>query len=124
MAESINEIEEESGSGFIQIADDVVSGIAGLAVMEVEGVSGLAGGISKDAITKLGKKNLAKGIRIDYGENGLTVDTSIEVKFGYNIVEVSRAVQEKVRSNIVTMTGLTVKKVNVKISGIDLGAKK
>ena len=117
-------ISEEGGSGYIQIADDVVAGIVGLSVMEVEGVARLTGNITRDVITKLGKKNLAKGIRIEYGENGITVDTSIEIKFGYNIGDVSAAIQEKVRSNVATMTGLNVRKVNVRISGIDLEENK
>jgi uncharacterized alkaline shock family protein YloU len=118
----INDGSGDNG-GFIQIADDVVSSIAGLAIMEVEGVARLTGNITKDLITKLGKKNLAKGIRIDFGENGLTIDTSIEVKFGYNIVDVCKDVQEKVKTNISSMTGLSVKKVNVRVSSVDIDEK-
>jgi uncharacterized alkaline shock family protein YloU len=111
-------IATESG-GVIQIANDVVSNIAGLAVMEVEGVSKLTGNITKELITKLGRKSLSKGIRLDFSGNELKVDVSIEVKFGYNIVNVSKNVQDRVRSNINTMTGLKVNMVNVRVSGID-----
>ena len=118
----INDGSGDNG-GFIQIADDVVSSIAGLAIMEVEGVARLTGNITKDLITKLGKKNLAKGIRIDFGENGITIDNSIEVIFGYNIVDVCKDVQEKVKTNISSMTGLSVKKVNVRVSSVDIDEK-
>ena len=111
-------IATESG-GVIQIANDVVSNIAGLAVMEVEGVSKLTGNITRELITKLGRKSLSKGIRLDFSGNELKVEVSIEVKFGYNIVNVSKNVQDRVRSNINTMTGLKVSTVNVRVSGID-----
>ena len=47
--------------GKIKIADDVVASIAGIAAIEVDGVARLTGGISKEVVSKLGKKKLAKG---------------------------------------------------------------
>ncbi len=114
-------IKEEGQLGFIQIADDVVSSITGLAVTEVEGVSKLTGNVPNELVSKLGKKNLSRGIKITMNENEIKVDVSIEVKFGYNIVAVSKAVQEKVKQALLNMTGLTVTTVNVKVSGIQMG---
>lgn len=111
---------ESEGGGVIQIANDVISDIAALAVMEVDGVARLTGNITRELITKLGRKSLSKGIRLNFTENELTVDVSLEVRFGYNIVEVSKNVQERVKSNVSTMTGLSVSNVNVRISGIDM----
>ena len=113
---------KSDGEGVIQIANDVVSNIAGLAVMEIEGVSKLTGNITKELITKLGRKSLSKGIKLNFSGSELTVDVSIEVKFGYNIVEVSKSVQDRVKSNVNTMTGLKVSAVNVRVSGIDMDA--
>ncbi len=112
-------LQDDDGIGFIRIADDVVSNIAGLAVTEVDGVARLAGNIPNELISKLGKKNLSKGIRVVYAEDHFTVDVSVVVKFGYNIVEVSKAIQDKVKQALYTMTGLTASKVNVRVSGID-----
>lgn len=112
-------LQDDDGIGFIRIADDVVSNIAGLAVTEVDGVARLAGNIPNELISKLGKKNLSKGIRVVYAEDHFTVDVSVVVKFGYNIVEVSKAIQDKVKQALHTMTGLTASKVNVRVSGID-----
>lgn len=111
---------ESEGGGVIQIANDVISDIAALAVMEVDGVARLTGNITRELITKLGRKSLSKGIRLNFTENELTVDVSLEVRFGYNIVEVSKNVQERVKSNVSTMTGLNVSNVNVRISGIEM----
>ena len=52
-------INEEEKIGKISIADGVVASIAGIAAIEVEGVSKLTGNISKELVAKLGKKNLA-----------------------------------------------------------------
>lgn len=110
------------GAGIIEITDDVVSSIVGLAVTEVDGVAQLSGDITRDLIAKLGKKTLSKGIRISYEEKSVLVDVALVIKFGFNIVEVSKNVQEKVKTTLETMTGLTCRQVNVKIAGIDFGA--
>ena len=116
-------IRDDEGIGFIQIADDVVSNIAGLAATEADGVVRLSGNVPNELIAKLGKKSLSKGIRVTYADNTFTVDVSVIVKFGFNIVEVSRAVQEKVIQALLTMTGLTVSKVNVRVAGVDFSEK-
>ncbi len=116
-------IQDDDGIGFIRIADDVVSDIAGLAATEVDGVARLSGNVSDELVSKLGIKNLSKGIRVEYSENTFTVEVMVVVKFGFNIVEVSRAVQERVRQALLTMTGLSVSKVNVRVAGIDFSEK-
>lgn len=103
-------VAENAGSGVIQIADDVVSSIVGLAVTEVDGVARLTGDISRELVAKLGKKNLSKGVVVSYedaedGSKKVRVTTSIQIKFGYNILEVSANVQEKVKTALLTMTG-------------------
>ncbi len=119
--ESRYTINEEGKTGVIQIADDVVASIAGLAVTEVEGVSKLAGNVPNDLVAKLGKKNLAKGIKVTLEEGLVRVDVSMYVKFGYNIMDVSKSVQEKVKQALLNMTGLGVSKVNVRVLGIQMG---
>jgi Uncharacterized protein conserved in bacteria len=119
-------VAENAGSGVIQIADDVVSSIVGLAVTEVDGVARLTGDISRELVAKLGKKNLSKGVVVSYedaedGSKKVRVTTSIQIKFGYNILEVSENVQEKVKTALLTMTGLECLTVNVKVSGIEFG---
>ena len=78
-------IAENSGKGIVQIADDVVSSIVGLAVTEVDGVARLTGDITRELVAKLGKKNLAKGIRVAFDDNEdgtkkVKVAVSIEIK--------------------------------------------
>lgn len=108
----------ENTIGTVQIADDVVAIIAGIAATEVEGVSSMAGGLTKDLISKLGVKNLSKGVKVEVTEGEVSVEVSLNVAYGYNVPDVSTKVQEKVKSAIENMTGLTVSEVNVKIAGV------
>ncbi|MBQ3583580.1 MAG: Asp23/Gls24 family envelope stress response protein [Lachnospiraceae bacterium] len=111
-------IHEDGKIGEVQIADDVVAIIAGLAATEVEGVAAMYGNITNELVSKLGMNNLSKGVKAVVTEDGVLVDLKLNVKFGYNIREVSVKVQEKVKSAIETMTGLEVLCVNIRIANI------
>ena len=106
--------------GDVRIADEVVAIIAGLATTEVEGVSSMAGNITNEIVSRLGMKNLSKGILVEVMENEVKVDVAINIAYGYSIPEVSAKVQDKVKSAIENMTGLTVAVVNVRISSVDM----
>ena len=105
--------------GEVKIADEVVAIIAGLAATEVEGVSSMAGNITNEIVSKLGMKNLSKGIQVELIEGEVKVDVAINIAFGYSIPEVSEKVQEKVSTTVENMTGLKVAVVNVKIASVD-----
>ncbi len=111
-------IREEGKFGAVQIADEVVAIIAGLAATETEGVAKMSGNIPNELVSKLGMKNLSMGVKVDVSPSCVKVDLALELRYGYSIVEVSKKVQEKVKSAIETMTGLTVEVVNVRIVGV------
>ena len=113
-------IQELEGIGEVQIADEVVSIIAGLAATEVEGVASMAGNITNELVGKLGMKNLSKGVKVDVTEEHVSVDLSLNIKYGYNIPDVSERVQDRVKSAIENMTGLTVLDVNIRIAGVNI----
>ncbi len=120
MAENRKTIQIKSDAlGDVQVSDDVVAIIAGLAATEVEGVSSMAGNITNEIVSKLGMKNLSKGIQIELIEGEVKVDVAINIAFGFNIPEVSEKVQEKVSTTIENMTGLKVAVVNVRIASVD-----
>ena len=102
-----HKVYEKDKIGEVQIADEVVAIIAGLAATEVEGVDSMAGNITNELVGKLGMKNLSKGVKVDVTEEHVSVDLSLNMKYGYNIPDVSEKVQEKVKSAIENMTGLT-----------------
>ena len=119
--EEIKELEEvENGSEGIKIASDVIAVIAGVAVSEVEGVYGMAGGFA-GGITEVlkGKKNLAKGIKVETENNKAKIDVNIIVEYGARIPDVAFEIQNKVKKSVEDMTGLKVEEVNVHIQGVN-----
>lgn len=104
----------------IKIADDVVAVIAGIAVSEVPGVCDMAGGFA-GGITEVlsGKKNLAKGIKVEVGEKETKIDVNIIVEYGTRIPEVAFEIQNRVKKSVEAMTGLKVLEVNVHVQGVN-----
>ena len=110
----------EENLGEVQIADEVVAIIAGLASMEVEGGSAMAGNATRELIAKLGMKSLSKGVKVDVLEGVVTVSLALNLKYGRNIKETTMKVQEKVKAAIENMTGLTVADINIRVAGVDM----
>lgn len=108
----VESIEQEE----IKISNEVVAAIAGKAVSEVEGVYGMAGGIAE--VFK-GKKNLAKGIKVEVGEKETKIDVNIIVEYGVRIPDIAFEIQNRVKKAVETMTGLTVSAVNIHVQGIN-----
>ena len=99
MAEDTKVLDKKGVLGAVRIADEVVSIIAGLAAM-------------------LGKKNFAKGVKVEVGEKEAAIDLYIIVKYGVRIPDVALSVQENVKQAIETMTGLSVVEVNIHVQGV------
>jgi len=114
------QINANSKVGEVQIADEVVATIAGLAATEVEGVAFMSTNITKELVSKLGMKNLSRGVKIQVIEDTVSVDLSLTLEYGYSIPKTSKLVQEKVKAAIENMTGLTVLEVNIRISGVNI----
>ena len=118
--EDVYDIKEETSYGQVQIAGDVVAVIAGIAASEVDGVYKLAGNLSNEIASRLGRKNPAKGVKVDLIPGEVRVDLGIIVYYEYKIKKVSEQVQEKVKQAIETMTGLNVTKVNIREAGVKM----
>ena len=118
MANEKEIVKKDSSLGAIRIADEVVSIIAGLAATEVDGIAGMSGGIAGGIAEMLGRKNFAKGVKVEVGEKEAAVDLFIIVKYGVRIPDIALAVQENVKQAIETMTGLSVVEVNVHVQGV------
>ena len=116
-------IQDLGGIGEVQIADEVVAIIAGLAATEVNGVASMAGNITNELVSRLGVKNLSKGVKVEVTEEHVSVNMALNLKYGYSIPDVCEKVQEKVKNAIENMTGLMVLDVNIKIAGVSLEEK-
>ena len=97
-------------SGEVRVSEEVV-----------EGVSSMAGNITNEIVSKLGMKNLSKGIFVEVLDEEIKVDVALNIAYGYAIPDISTKVQEKVKSSIENMTGLTVAVVNVRVASVDMG---
>ncbi|MCI8443763.1 MAG: Asp23/Gls24 family envelope stress response protein [Clostridia bacterium] len=123
MIELDNEIKTENDG--IKISDDVVAVIAGVAVSEVPGVAGMAGGFAGGISEVLsGKKNLAKGIKVDVAEKDVKIDVNIIVEYGSRIPDVAFEIQNRVKKAVESMTGLNVEEVNVHVQGVNTDVAK
>lgn len=114
-----NEPKEDEEKG-IEISNDVIAVIAGVAASEVEGVTSMAGSFAGGISEVLsGKKNMAKGIKVDKTETTAKIDVNIIVEYGSRIPDVAYEIQKRVKKSVESMTGLTVEEVNVHIQGVD-----
>ena len=116
----VHMIHADGKLGEVQIADEVVAIIAGLASTEVEGVAAMAGNITNELISKLGMKNLSKGVKVLVTDRSVDVDLALNIEYGYSIMKVSEKVQDKVKAAIENMTGLEVAMVNIRIASVNM----
>ena len=116
-------VEIENGTEGIKISSDVIAVIAGVAVSEVKGVYGMSGGFAGGISEVLkGKKNLAKGIKVETTEKTAKIDVNIIVEYGTRIPDVAFEIQNRVKKAVESMTGLKVSEVNVNVQGVNTEA--
>lgn len=112
-----NTTDTENG---IEISTDVIAVIAGVAVSEVQGVSGMSGGFAGGISEVLsGKKNLAKGIKVEKENGKAKIDVNIIVEYGSRIPDVAFEIQTRVKKSVENMTGFKVEEVNVHVQGVN-----
>lgn len=103
----------------LNISEDVIGIIAGIAAAEVEGVSGMTLGLVDGINQILGSnKKYSKGVKVELEGNEVVIDLYVIVKYGVKIPDVAFSIQNSVKSSVETMTGLNVKAVNINVQGI------
>ena len=110
--------EENQDIGSIRISDEVIASIAGIVTMDVPGVVGMSSGLIGGMAEMMGKKNPAKGVKVQVGAREVAVDLYIIVEYGLRIPDVALQVQEKVKDAVETATGMTVIEINVHVQGV------
>ena len=123
MSENKEYVSRADELGNIHISEEVLAAIAAAAAMEVEGVSSLAANLGRDIADLLGKKNLAKGVRVKMEDDKVEVELSVLMTYGHTIPEIGKAVQENVKAAIESMTGLDVAGINVNVAGVTFPPK-
>jgi uncharacterized alkaline shock family protein YloU len=114
-----NDRNDKGDIGGVFVSPDVIVTYISGAVTETPGVAELAGNIS-DTITKkiLGNESKFKGIKIDGGENGYTMDIYIIVKYGERIPDVAWNVQKNVKAALDGVMDIIVENINIHVQGV------
>lgn len=108
----------------LNISEDVIGIIAGLAASEVEGIAGMTLGFVDGINQILGSnKKYSKGVKIELDGKKVTVDLYVNVTYGVKIPDVAWAAQNAVKTAVETMTGLEVAAVNINVQGITFDKK-
>ena len=108
----------------LNISEDVIGIIAGLAASEVEGIAGMTL-VFVDGINQIlgGNKKYSKGVKIELEGKKVTIDLDVNVKYGVRIPDIAWAAQNAVKSAVENMTGLDVVAVNINVQGITFDKK-
>lgn len=112
------EVQNNEDASTVQIANDVVATIAGIAASEIDGVVSMSGSMVSGLSQMLGKKQLTKGVKVEITDSDVVLDISIVVEYGKKIPEVAGAIQKAVASAVGDMTGLNVVAVNVHVAAV------
>lgn len=109
-------------SGRIEIAPSVIVDITIESIKEVDGVLELAERPNKleavNILKKFTKVLSDKQIDVELGETECVIDLGLVLRYGVDVVEVVKEFQNVVKNNVEKLTGINVKEVNVKVSGI------
>ena len=122
MADSKAYWTSDGDQGSVRISEDVIASIAAIAASEIAGVGSLYSGIGTNVAEFLGKKNLSKGVKVEFHGDLVEVEISYLAEYGYNIREVSKQLQSSVRSSIESMTGMRTSAVNVNVGGLSFAS--
>ncbi len=118
--EIINNEEEINEAQGIKISNEVIAIIAGVAVSEVQGVSSMSGSFAGGITEAIkGKKNLAKGIKVEATDKSAKIDVNIIVEYGSRIPDIAFEIQNRVKKSVENMTGIKVSEVNVHVQGVN-----
>lgn len=110
--------EEKNIDQEINVANEVVATIAGMAVSKVDGVAKMAGGFTEGLKAISGKKQMSRGIKVETEGENVKIEINIIVRYGVNIKEVGQNIQTKVKEEVENMTGNKVEKIIVNVQGV------
>ena len=114
------EVQKNSETGgSLQISTQVISNIAKLAAMEVDGVQDVSA-VAPSMRSILGQKarNTMKAVSVQMEDGVAQITVNLLVAYGSRIPSMCAKVQENVKSTVQNMTGITVSRVNVVVRGV------
>ncbi len=113
---------EKAELGEVKIHENVVAQLVRRAVLEIEGVSRLAGSTLVDDIaTLVGSRRMqSRAVSVFLGDEGkVEIEVKLILKFGFHIPETAEQVQTAVVELVENTTGMSVTKVDVLVQEIE-----
>ena len=107
----------------LNISEEVIAIIAGIAAGEVSGVAGMSLGFVDGVSEMFGKKKYSKGVKVEIDQDSVIIDIYVIVAYGVRIPDVAWSIQNSVKTSVENMTGLTVKAVNINVQGVNFEKK-
>lgn len=106
--------------GKVEIAQEVIEIITGIAASEVKGVFSMRGTFATDVVERFGKKSHSKGVKVELTESGILIDLYVVLHFGYSIPQIAEQLQTNIRQTLRNMTALEIDEINVHVVGIQM----
>ncbi len=113
---------EHDDVGSVKIHENVIAQLVRRAVLDVEGVSRLAGSALVDDIASLvgSRRMQSRAVAVVLGEEStVAIEAKVVLMFGYTIPEVAAKIQTAVIELVENTTGMSVTKVDVLVQEID-----
>jgi uncharacterized alkaline shock family protein YloU len=106
--------------GTVTIAPEVLVTIARLTALKTPGVARLGSGLLSSVNSVLKRSIGDGGVKIEIGENGVSVELHIIAQHDANMLELGQRIQANLSRAIAEMVGMTVNEVNVYIQDVQL----
>jgi uncharacterized alkaline shock family protein YloU len=109
--------------GRIDIEDEVVEKVAGLAATEVEGVADLGGDVARtvESVRErigVGHRRGDQGVKAHINGREVSIEVTIVIEYGHVVMEVAQHVKTNVAIQTNRMLGLRVVEVNVIVDDV------
>ncbi|TLQ20639.1 Asp23/Gls24 family envelope stress response protein [Lentilactobacillus parafarraginis] len=105
--------------GKIELAQNVLEIIAGIAASQVDGVNRMRGSFSSSVNELFSrKKEHGKGVKLTYDNEELVFDIYVYLNYGVSVPKVALEIQNQIEQQTLFMTGLKVHEVNVHVQGV------
>ena len=117
----LEQLREIEVGGQTEINDEVIGAIAGVAALEIEGVSSLGtSSIRRSIAERVGSRETrARGVGVEAGRREAILDIDLQVVYGFSIPETVVKVRQNVARRVLEMCGLVAKEININVVGIE-----
>lgn len=111
----------ENHLGTIDISQEYFTSLIGSTVTSCFGVAGMRKANARQGLRSFFSKqdHVDQGVTVKAEDKQLLIDLHITVMHGVNISAITKSIVNKVRYTVENATGITVKRVNVYVDGMN-----